>query len=181
MKRQHPTDPNLFWCQKCLKYKVREEFNKHKSKPFGINSWCKKCHRDYIKEYLYRAQGLALIRKRELSKAYYSDHPEIAKKSWERRRQAFLRDHHDVVIQSKRKWTSNQVREVTDGYVKKMLRDHGVEQPSNELAEIVRQRIIMKRTLKQFKKWRDKNESGNPDVPEEQCQNGSLDESNNGR
>lgn len=40
--RQHPTDPNLFWCPGCQTYKGRDEFNKGGG-PWKINSPCKTC------------------------------------------------------------------------------------------------------------------------------------------
>ena len=41
MKRQHPTDPDLFWCSKCETYKDRSEFYRGKSVP----GWCISCVR----------------------------------------------------------------------------------------------------------------------------------------
>lgn len=43
MKRQHPTDPNLFWCPKCKTYRGKGEFGKDKNDPNGIASWCIIC------------------------------------------------------------------------------------------------------------------------------------------
>jgi len=43
MKRQHPDNPNLFWCPKCGTYKEREEFYIDKSRYSEISGECKKC------------------------------------------------------------------------------------------------------------------------------------------
>lgn len=43
MKRQHPTDPNLFWCPKCRTYKERHEFHKAARGIYGVKAYCKEC------------------------------------------------------------------------------------------------------------------------------------------
>jgi len=43
MKRQHPENPDLFWCPKCETYKAKDEFHNNKNNLFQIGSWCRKC------------------------------------------------------------------------------------------------------------------------------------------
>lgn len=43
MKRQHPTEPNLFWCPKCQTYKARGEFGVRRCYRHGVAAECKKC------------------------------------------------------------------------------------------------------------------------------------------
>lgn len=43
MKRQHPTNHNLFWCPKCQTYKARGEFGKNAKLFHGIRGHCKCC------------------------------------------------------------------------------------------------------------------------------------------
>jgi hypothetical protein len=50
MKRQHPTDPNMFWCPKCQGYKTKREFSGNKSKSFGIANYCRKCSALYSRK-----------------------------------------------------------------------------------------------------------------------------------
>jgi hypothetical protein len=44
MKRQHPTDPNLFWCTKCQTWRKKNTEMNAKS------SWCKKCRNQSQKD-----------------------------------------------------------------------------------------------------------------------------------
>lgn len=43
MKRQHPTDENLFWCYKCKTFKHRREFHKDNRSIHGIQGQCREC------------------------------------------------------------------------------------------------------------------------------------------
>lgn len=45
MKRQHPINPNLFWCPKCKTYKSREAFTPRYDGPTPVRGYCKKCFR----------------------------------------------------------------------------------------------------------------------------------------
>ncbi len=58
-------------------------------------------------------------------------------------------------------------KELKDSYIISDLRKRG-EPETPEIIELTRQRIIMKRTLKQFKKWREENEPNHTDVYGEQ-------------
>jgi len=61
-----------------------------------------------------------------------------------------------------------EIVELNDHYVRCILRVQGESDPSPDLIELKRQHLIMKRTMKQFKKWRKDSESNNADVHGEQ-------------
>lgn len=124
MKRQHPTDQNLFWCAKCKTYLPSDEYRLRENG--YLAGWCKKCF------------SKAAVK-------YCKEHPE------------------------KYKWAAKNRESVSDWYVRRdILKD---DNASPEMIELVRQRIIMKRTLSEFKKWRKANESNYADVYGKQCTN----------
>jgi hypothetical protein len=50
-KRQHPDNPELFWCPRCETYKARGEFTSNNKNTLGVGGECKDCHRDrYVKK-----------------------------------------------------------------------------------------------------------------------------------
>jgi len=69
MKRQHPTEPNLFWCPKCQTYKAREEFNLNQL-------WCKLCQSVAYKQWAQRNKD----RKKEYQAIWTKQHPDNVKK-----------------------------------------------------------------------------------------------------
>jgi hypothetical protein len=91
MKRQHPDNPELFWCPKCKTYKARGEFG-GKDK---IDGWCKRCRaaaenrrrkcydRDKLKTYHkeYYEKHKEEIKKQCLS--YITRRPEVKKKAYD--------------------------------------------------------------------------------------------------
>jgi len=60
LKRQHPEDPNLFWCPNCKSYKPREEFSVNSSRKSGLQSKCKEC--TGVSWSLYRERNIDKIR-----------------------------------------------------------------------------------------------------------------------
>lgn len=51
MKRQHPTDPNLFWCPTCRKFRAKVKFYKCARKFHGISGECADCIKTRAKKY----------------------------------------------------------------------------------------------------------------------------------
>lgn len=154
MKRQHPTDPNLFWCPKCRAYKARSEFNNKKTNHNGINSYCKACHARDCGE---RRKGAYRLRHNQLARERYIPSSRILLTEYEKKQHA-------------RSWFKNNPGKVKileslkrlnlpDSYLRARLKIRGIADAPAELIELTRQGIIMKRTLKQFKKWREENES----------------------
>jgi hypothetical protein len=165
MKRQHPTDPNLFWCPKCKTYKARDEFWKRSNRPSLIQAECKDCLKKYYQEHpdAQRARGLRYSRK----------HPEKIKKWYENHRDRMLaigkkrRDENPHEYdEQKKEYNDRARRELLDTYIKKTLKQNKEITVTPEMIELKRQQIIAKRTLKQFQNWRkeNENESNHTDV-----------------
>ena len=67
MKRQHPTDPNLFWCPKCWGYKGKDGFYKDIHDFNGISHRCVECEKALEYARIYRAREKALLTDRYVS------------------------------------------------------------------------------------------------------------------
>lgn len=184
MKRQHPENPDLFWCPKCQTYKARGEFYIERRDYNGISCRCKLCMRKHVKQWAnsnpqrtcqlrhdqylkHRNKRLASNRDRykrnkssylEKQSLYAKEHPEVhllANRNYRKKNRIKL-------LEESRKATEN----LSERYIKgKLRRDKIVINP--ETIELKRQQIIMKRTLKQFKDWRKEHESVNQDVAAE--------------
>lgn len=134
MKRQHPTDPNLFWCPKCKTYKARDEFSVRDSfYKSNLQAYCKACDRMRMSIYQKENTDKVII----INNKY--------------RKTANGREKNNQ--KAKR-----EVQRCSNSYISGMLRAGGARSISPELIEIKRQQIIMKRTLKQLKQWRKENE-----------------------
>ncbi len=160
MKRQHPTDPNLFWCPKCKGYKLRIEFYSNKHKKNGIGGWCRSCMYNSINKEkkaecnrIWRIKNLEQINER-VSIYRINNQEQIRRKS------AIYKKSHRKMIRKKEK--KDRI-DLNDSYLKHILRLTGPE-ITPETIKLKRHQIIMKRTLKQFKKWRQENESNCADV-----------------
>ena len=149
MKRQHPTDPNLFWCPSCETYKAREEFSKNKNFSLGIASPCKKCRKRYQQR--YRDSGKAA----ESQQRYKKTHK--GAESQQRYKDS------GKAAEWRQRYKKTQVAELREIYIKKLLRQKGAP-ITKETIELKRQQITMIRRLKQFKQWRKENESNHTDV-----------------
>jgi len=133
MKRQHPTDPNLFWCPKCQTYKAREEFSRNKSLFNGIAKYCKICFKIF----------------RDINyQRHISVHQERSKVNGKTQK------HKNLVIS----YMKRRRDTLSSGYIAEKLNRSRLP-VSPETIELKRQQIIMKRTLKQFKQWRKENEN----------------------
>jgi hypothetical protein len=153
MKRQHPTDPNLFRCTKCLTYKKKEEFHIDKRR-MSPKSICKKCHN---KEPNGKNHNKS-------SRSSYARNKEV----WaERRKEYSLAHRHETNERQnkRRKFHPEKVQEynrrirknLTDYYVSHCLKRHN-KPVTPQIIELKRQQIIAKRTLNEFKQWRKENE-----------------------
>jgi len=169
MKTEHLTETKL--CPKCGEFKPlsRSYWYLNITALDGWSSLCKVCKMEIERTYLNSPKGKETRRlyhksgrKNEANKRWHknSKDPEHPKKL-ERERLARLKKHD-------RKFLTNT-------YIKNLLKSKGIE-VTLESIEFKRQQILMKRTLKQFKKWRKENESDNKHVPEEQRTNGEDNE-----
>lgn len=183
MKRQHPTDPNLFWCPKCKEYKEKNEFHKNKTNTNGITSTCKTCNCLRTKKY----QTLNKEQIKERRSSYFLSHREeqrIYCKKWREKnkeqkkkndknwrllnkerhylacRKSALKNW-DKVLERCRKTTEMLTPSVVRGLIYRSLK---IRNPSPEFIEVYRNGTLMRRTLKQFKKWRKENESNSANV-----------------
>jgi hypothetical protein len=163
MKRQHPTDQNLFWCPRCEEYKEQDDYyiDKRYGRPTG---WCKPCMNSVKKPIGYEKNRSARRRLqnpdkyREYKRIWARNHPS----DWRAREKGKIK------IISKKYWKKN-IENLTDAYIKNQIANQYHVTFSNitpETIELKRQQIIMKRTLKQFKQWRkeNENESNHTDV-----------------
>ena len=65
---------------------------------------------------------------------------------------------HEKSIQKTREWWMKSISELRDSYINQRLNRQNII-ISDETSELKRQQLIMKRTLKEFKKWRKEHES----------------------
>lgn len=140
MKRQHPTDPNLFWCPKCKTYKARVCFHVNKSLFNGVAKYCKECFK--IFRDINYSRHIDDHRKRAIANGKTQKHKSLVISYMKRRREA-----------------------LKDPYIIEKLNRQGAV-ITTETIELKRQQITAKRTLRQFKQWRkeNENESNHTDV-----------------
>ena len=174
MKRQHPTDPNLFWCQKCQTYKAREEFVKRSDRPIGITAKCKRCHADYARDIYKKDPEKAMSKSRE----YCKNHPAICKLL--KRRYIEKHRNSETFIAKRKRAKLRQVVEIRDSYLISNMKRDGIP-ITPETIELKRQQVIAKRTLKQLKEWRKEHESDRDVISGKQRKDEAVNEINRGR
>jgi hypothetical protein len=162
MKRQHPTDPNLFWCPKCRGYKEREEFGKHKGQPYGIGGHCLQCRQatEKSKKSIRARRGICPVCNGEFTAAVAKKYctQRCAKKGWKPDPKKIKEKRGTTKYKTRSNSLQRKLRDgLPDWYVVDRLRKGG-HQVTPETIELKRQQIIMKRTLKEFKQWRKENE-----------------------
>lgn len=235
MKRQHPDNPNLFWCPKCRTYKVRGEFYIAKNSG-SVASRCKSCRSEYqryqnekyphvekmrrdkrkTKKSICELCGVSYLSRIDKEQKYCSNvcrtnarkkrtivccstcgvNIEVLLCRLERGKHfcsakcrnryrsvigkyygkihGFKKGHEPsrkgkiiipLNIQKEKRLNKYKERRdnCSDSYIMSIVRANKTEMTPITI-ELTRQRIIMKRTLKEFKKWRKENESDNADV-----------------
>ena len=172
--RQHPSNNNLFWCPKCKAYKPRQDFNVSLNRPYGIHCYCKPCtriigkvssekNRDRIKAY----QEAHRKEKQEYDKQYRKENFKQKKATDERWR---LNNMERVNELSRARYYRNHEKSkaqhrdfnnrLGDAYVRGIIfRCMKIRNPTEQIVELVKQRILMKRKLNEFKKWRNEVEN----------------------
>lgn len=133
MKQQHPTDPHLLLCTRCLIYKNQGVFYKSKKTKSGYGSWCRECD--------YR------IKNHELAKA--------------RNRRHYRRNAERVKAKTKEYYIRNAERakdrmrvgrkELGDEYIKKLLNQQNIL-INTQTIELRRYVCIKRRAVKELKK-----------------------------
>lgn len=189
MKRQHPTDPNLFWCPNCEEWVSSDHFYKEKRHTDGMGS-CKifarirvnayrNTHKDEIKEKrkpyfeARRVSGEKAAydkkwrrenreRKRKTDREWHIKNKESTNKQQYER----IRNNSDLWARQLKRCRQTNER-LTDSVVRgNIWKSLKIKHPSMQLMDVYREMVIMKRTLRQFKQWRkeNENESNHTDV-----------------
>ena len=166
---------SLKTCPKCGEKKPRTTEYWHKSKNMsdGFDSLCKGCssisHRN---RYLNNKKIFA-----ERSRIYYLNN----KERYMEQKRIYHSNNQARYTELEKKYRLNNGNEyyakkardsrycLDDSYVKAKIRRQQLP-ITPEMIELKRQQIIMKRTLKLFKKWRFENESDSTDVQGKQCE-----------
>ena len=207
MNRRHPDNPDLFWCPNCSSYKAISAIGFRKNgqpnsycKECAVDRtriWTQK-NKDKVRAWtlenrdkLNESKRKDYIKHREKRlkecKKYHESNPDIHRKAVRK----YTHNNRDKINKKtlayqKRKYredpekfkqkSASYVKSLNDVYIKTILKTFSL--PINEESiELKRQQIKMKRTLKQFKQWREQNESSNSDVQGKQ----HADETNNER
>jgi hypothetical protein len=151
MKRQHPTDPNLFWCPKCKTYKNKNEFYSNKSLFWGISSECVEC---------IKKDSKSGFRKQALIRSAIKNYEKIKERKRISAKHEYATDPSKIKTRNA-KYTKKLRHELADRYVKEKLKN-SKKYICQYTIELKRQQIIAKRTLKEFKQWR-KEQENEPD------------------
>lgn len=145
MKRQHPTDPNLFWCPKCQAYHDRDGFYE--------NYYGGKCPGE--------CKIFARAKQVEYDSFRNADRYKANRKEWLRKSKEYAKT--EAGRKAHKRANEVTIKSLSNCYIRGILKQAGIV-ISKTMVDLVRQRITMKRTLKQFKKWRKENESNYTDV-----------------
>jgi len=164
-KRKHPTNPDLFLCRVCNEYKGKREFTvcfrKVKDHIYGPYLYfsCRKCKAI--------ADRLSPKRKESLMR--------WGKLAHEKRKRDRL--YRNAMC---RRYQLKATECLTNGHLRRAIREKSGHEPAQEEIDLVRQRIIMKRTLKQLKQWRKDYESKHEGMDGEQSDNEEIVQGNRG-
>ena len=176
MKKQHPTNPNLFWCPKCKTFKEKGLFKVYNSRPHKISSYCRLCgnarqqewnRNKYKTDPAYAKHKSAYHAEWQRNKCKtdpaYVKHKNACNVEWMRNKRktdpAYAKRQNALIAKRKKHYTSK----LKDYYLKQNLKKTGLP-ITPEMLELKRVQISMKRTLKEIKKWRKDNEPNYTDV-----------------
>jgi hypothetical protein len=148
MKRQHPDNPDLFWCPKCGEYHPIIHFRGHQCR------WCKAKY-----DTIYREQHAKKISERQ--KIYSSEHSDeavVRMREWREKNQSRAKE---LNYKTRRSWAvrnKDKLRdleksyraELREFYINRMLRSTGID-VTPETIDLKREQIILQRELKQLK------------------------------
>lgn len=149
-QKTHLSDKNLIWCSNCKTFKIKECYGKRKNRLDGLSSWCTECNNRKSSERYYTLDKDVLRKKsRERRKL----HPEVERAK--RKRDKIYRPEKIKAYAKKAK--AKAVKELKDHYLISNMKRCGMP-ITKETVELKRQHILMQRTLKQFKEWREENE-----------------------
>jgi hypothetical protein len=144
MKRQHPDNPGLFWCNRCKNYKEKSEF--HKSKTYhGIYGFCKACCG--VVSAIRQKKDVEGVARR--NKKYRAT--KKGKETASVYRRKYKKDNPDYHKKREQKERS----ELSDSYIRRIIKQRKDEAIiTSSLIEMVRLEVLGRRTLSEFKRWR---------------------------
>jgi hypothetical protein len=153
MKRQHPDNPELFWCPKCKTYKARGEFNKRKRNKDGVYELCRECHRKennkiYATGYKKRWDDEHRDELRSKGRVRYQKQ----QKKMIKRSVAWQKNNPDTMHKIWNMAGKKKIENITDSYVVRCMRHTGIVDITPETIELKREQIMMHRELRQIKK-----------------------------
>lgn len=178
-RKLHPQDGNLFFCFHCQTYKHRTDYYTEKRSKYGITPYCTECHGQMQGQ--YRDTDTSRARRRESERERWArmsreDRALLRRKQYQNNRPNRVKSAVSYIKKRRASdpiWAAKQrkhykariVADLRDCYIRDILRLGGI-QATPETIELKRQQIIMKRTLKEFKKWREEreDESGHANV-----------------
>ncbi len=144
-RRKSRENPNLFWCPSCKKYKDQTSFYRHKetrSKPNGISTYCIECTKEKWKKKEKDKEARRKYLKRYNSS--FSGRFAIKRNSAEHI--------HDG---SSARWAKEKRENLSDVYVRRVLRQMGVQLITPELVQWERERIMANRKFRELKGVKD--------------------------
>jgi len=149
--RQHRLHKELFWCNACKEFLTRDKYYYSANSSYQISAICSQCNK----------------KKSKIRREKYGDkHRDYQNKKYhENSKDEIKRKHINEIA---RKAAKKAKDNLTDSYVKYRLKYEGYDVITPELIELKRMQLRMKRTLKEFKQWREDNESNHVDVHGEQ-------------
>lgn len=108
------------FCSKCGTLKLEEEFSKHTTSADGLNPWCKKCYKEYGKQYYEKNKKKINIRSRQWRK----NNPErwaTKNKNWRKnnpekvsliKKKHYKNNKEQIVVKRKLYYESNKEQEL---------------------------------------------------------------------
>ena len=176
MKKQHPTNPNLFWCPKCKTFKEKGIFKVDNSRPHKISSYCRLCGNALYAEWKRNKLKTdpAYAKRQNACTVEWKRNKLKTDPAYAKRQNAYCVEWHRNKLKTdpayvnkekfrKTKVCKHSVSELKDSYLKQRLKKIGLP-ITPEMLELKRVQISMKRTLKEIKKWRKDNEPNYTDV-----------------
>jgi len=201
LKRQHPDNPDLFWCSICKKYRLRIDYSLSRKNIHGIAQNCKECLN--ANQAKYRIKKTDRISSRIYPNnhdLFYCSNCQKYKSRSEYYKQklgkygvdGYCRECRKILVTNEIKYKSRKKRykenpeyfksisksqndSLSDSFIKTRLRFFGIN-ITPETIELKRQQIIMKRTMRELRKWRKENDPTITDVPGIESENETVDE-----
>lgn len=161
MKRQHPTDPNLFWCPKCEQWGVFGKI-RNTNGEYYLRNICNDCRCKQEKlrrDKKPKREKITPLARSVIARRYYELNTDKVKK----RSKLWAEKNPEKYKTSQKKYTHKEETRVkvnnrnrahgvniSDTYLKGVLRHVGINKTNPETIELKRQQIILFRNIKQL-------------------------------